>query len=90
MNASVFTVEDIYEIHQMIPALPDLISLSDCDFIEDAVTQTFDEIKGKKISDFDCIALRVLKRQSIKSTNLLQYYSVILKFRKSPVHLEIV
>ena len=36
---SVFTVEDTYEIQNITPAQPNLISLSHNNFIEDAVTK---------------------------------------------------
>ena len=42
--ASVFTVEDTYEIQEIIPAQPNLIPLSDCDFTEDTVTKALDKI----------------------------------------------
>ena len=42
--ASVFTVEDNYEIQEIIPAQPNLIPLSDCDFTEETVTKALDKI----------------------------------------------
>ena len=59
--ASVFTVEDTYEIQEITPAQSNLIPLSDCDITEDTVTKTLDNIKINKTPDLDCIAPKVLK-----------------------------
>ena len=59
--ASVFTVEDTYEIQEITPAKPNLIPLSDCEFTEDTVTKALDTIKVNKTPGLDCIAPRVLK-----------------------------
>ena len=59
--ASVFTVEDTYEIQDMIPAQPNSIPLDDCNFTEDAVTKALDKIKVNKTPGPDYIAPRVLK-----------------------------
>ena len=59
--ASVFTIEDTYEIQGMIPAQLDLIPLSDYNFTEDTITKALDKIKVYKTPGPDCIAWRVLK-----------------------------
>ena len=74
--ASVFTVENIYEIQDIIPAQPNLIPLSDCSFTEDAVTKVLDKIKVNKTLDLDYIAPTIWKRQKIKSANHLRYYPI--------------
>ena len=60
--ASVFTVEDTYEIHEITPAQPNLIPLSDCYFTEDAVTKVLDKINVNKIPGPDCTVPRILKQ----------------------------
>ena len=59
--ASIYTVEDTYENQEITPAQHNLITLSDCDFTEDAVTKALDKIKVNKTPGPDCIAPRVLK-----------------------------
>ena len=49
--ASVFTVEDTYEIQKITPAQHYLIPLSDCDFTEDTVTKALDMIKVNTTPD---------------------------------------
>ena len=54
--ASVFTVEDTYEIQDIAPAQPNIISLSDCNITEDVVTKALDKIKVNKTPGPDYIA----------------------------------
>ena len=54
-------VDDTYEIQDIIPAQPNLVPLKDCNFTEDAVTKTFDNIKVNRTSGLHFIASRVLK-----------------------------
>ena len=63
-----------HEIQEITAAKPNLIPLSNCHFTEDAVTKALDKIKVNKNPGSDYIALRVLKEETLKSANLLQYY----------------
>ena len=59
--ASVFIVEETYEIQEIVLAKPNLIHFSDCDVSEDTVINAVDNIKVNKTPGPDCIALRILK-----------------------------
>ena len=59
--ASVFTVEDTYEIQDIIPAQHNQIPLTDYNFTEDAVTKTLGKIKVNKTPGPDYIAPRILR-----------------------------
>ena len=58
-----------YEIQKITPAQPNLISSSNCDFTEDAVTKVLDKTKVNKTHGPDCIALRVLKEAKYQISN---------------------
>ena len=73
--ASVFTVEDTYEIQKITPAKPNLIPLNNCDFTEDAVTKALDKIKVNKNPAPDCIPpslKRIKKSNHQTSCNTIQ------------------
>ena len=76
--ASVFTIEDTYEIQEVTPAKPNSIPLSDCHFTEDTATKALDKIKVNKTPDPDCIAPRILKEATYQISKPLQYYSINL------------
>ena len=78
--ASVFTVEDTYEIQEVTPAQPNLILLSDCDFTEDTVTKAFDKIKVNTAPGSDCIAPRVLKEAKYQIRKPLAIRFTLLSF----------
>ena len=92
--ASVFTVENTYEIHEITPAqlnLIPLIPLSDCDFTDCAVTKAFDKIKVNKTLGLDCIAPRVLKEAKYQISNSLALlFSKSLNSGKVPNNWELV
>ena len=69
--AFVFTVEDTYEIQDIIPAQSNLILLSDCYFTEYAVNKALVMIKVNKTPGPDYIALRVLKEAKYQISKLL-------------------
>ena len=77
--ASVFTVEDTYEIQEITPDQPNWIPLSDCDFIEDSVTKALDKIKISKTPGPDCIAIIfILSLKSGKVPDIWKLANVIL------------
>ena len=76
---SVFTVEDTYEIQDIIPAQSNLIPLSGYNLTEDAVSKALDEIKVNKTPGLDFIAPTVLKEakyQISKPLMILFYESL--------------
>ena len=54
--ASVFTVEDTYEIQEIATSQPNIIPLSDFDFTKNDVTKALDKIKVNKTPGHDYIA----------------------------------